>query len=313
MFFSRTCFVLLAFLMVVSSGCGAVRRAQVRSVAGVFSGPSESNVFMEDDDPELIRDALPFALKTYEALFASDPENQNLALAAAQGFVTYASAFVQADAEEAEDADFRLSQDLRQRAKKLYLRGRKYALAGLSLDYPEFEEKLRQDTELALRSLSSKDVAFLYWAGAAWGGAISSDPSDMSLIAELSIVESIMRRALVLDEDFNYGAIHEFFITYEGNRSEAMGGSPDRAREHFNRIVELTRGKKASPYVALASSVAVRQQDYRMFKDLLHKALEIDTDAVPKWRLANILAQERAQWLLDHSPDLFLECEEPES
>jgi hypothetical protein len=75
----------------------------------------------------------------------------------------------------------------------------------------------------------------------------------------------------------------------------------------------LTQGKKASPFVALASSVAVRQQDYQMFKELLHKALEIDTDAVPKWRLVNILAQQKAQWLLDHSPDLFLEYEEPES
>ncbi|MBW1742331.1 MAG: hypothetical protein JRJ47_02720, partial [Deltaproteobacteria bacterium] len=144
-------------------------------------------------------------------------------------------------------------------------------------------------------------------------GAISSDPSNMSLVAELSIVEAMMRRALALDEDFNSGAIHEFFVAYEGRRSQAMGGSPERAQEHFERAVVLTQGKKASPYVALASSVAVRQQDYGMFKELLQKALGVDTDAVPKWRLANILAQEKAQWLLDHSPDLFLEYEEPES
>jgi hypothetical protein len=135
----------------------------------------------------------------------------------------------------------------------------------------------------------------------------------MSLVAELSVVEAMMCQALALDEDFNNGAIHEFFIAFEGGRSKAMGGSTERAREHFNRVVTLTQGKKASPYVSLASSVAVRRQDYRMFKDLLHKALEIDTDAVPKWRLSNILAQERAQWLLDHSPELFLEYEEPES
>jgi len=313
MFFSVRYCLLFAFLLALFAGCGAVRRAQVRSVARVFSGPCETNVFVEDDDPELIRDALPFALKTYEALLASDPKNKDLALATAAGFVTYANAFVQTDAEEAEEVDFRLSRHLRKRAAKLYLRGRNHALAGLSLDYPDFEKKLREDPEQVLQALSPKDVPFVYWAGAGWAGAISSDQSNMSLVAELSTVEAMMRRALALDEDFNCGAIHEFFIAYEGSRSEAMGGSPERAQGHFERAVIITQGKKASPYVALASSVAVRQQDYNMFKDLLQKALEIDTDAVPKWRLANILAQEKAQWLLDHSPDLFLEYEEPES
>ncbi len=290
-----------------------MRRAQMRSIARVLSGPSETNIFAEDNDPELIRDALPFALKTYETLLASDPKNQNLFLATAEGFVTYANAFVQTDAEESEEVDLRLSQRLRKRAAKLYLRGRNYALAGLSLDYPDFERRLREDHEQVLQTLSLKDVPLLYWAGAGWAGAISSDPSNMSLVADLSIVEAMMRRALALEEGYNYGAIHEFFIVYEGSRSEAMGGSPERAQKHFHRAVTLTQGKKASPYVALASSVAVRQQDHKMFKDLLHKALEIDTDAVPKWRLANILAQEKAKWLLDHSPDLFLEYEEPES
>jgi predicted anti-sigma-YlaC factor YlaD len=290
-----------------------VRRAQVRSFARVFSGPSESNVFVQDDDPELIRDALPFALKTYEALLDSDPENRNLTLTAAEGFVTYANAFVQVEAERLDELDLHRARYLRKRAAKLYLRGRDYALAGLSLDHAEFEKRLRKDPKQVLHELSPRDVPLLYWAAAGWGGAISSDPSNMSLVAELSIVEAIMRRALALDEDFNNGAIHEFFIAYEGGRSQAMGGSTERAREHFDRVLTLTQGKKAWPYVSLASSVAVRKQDYKMFKDLLHKALEIDTDAVPKWRLSNILAQEKAQWLLDHSPELFLEFEEPES
>jgi predicted anti-sigma-YlaC factor YlaD len=91
-----------------------------------------------------------------------------------------------------------------------------------------------------------------------------------------------------------------------------MGGSTVRALEHFDRAVQLTRGEKASSYVSLASSVAVRKQDYKMFKDLLHKALAIDPNAVPEWRLVNILAQEKAQWLLDHSEELFLNIQETE-
>jgi predicted anti-sigma-YlaC factor YlaD len=299
-----------ALALVLGSGCGLVRRAAVRDVAGLLSGASGSRVFMEDDDPELIREALPFALKTYEALLAAEPKNRDLYLATADAFVKYANAFVQTKAEELEEVDFQRAEHLRQRAGKLYLRGRGYAMAGMALDHPAFEKQLRQDPHQALQALSAEDVPLLFTAAAGWAGAISTNVSNMSLVAELPIVEAMMRRALALDEDFDSGAIHEFFILYEGGRSEAMGGSAERALEHFNRAIALTQGQKASPYVALASSVAVRKQDYKMFKDLLDKALAIDPDSMPEWRLANILAQEKARWLLRHSGEFFLNYEE---
>jgi predicted anti-sigma-YlaC factor YlaD len=304
--------ILFACVLLLGSGCGALRRNAIRSLAGVFSDPPGSNVLVQDDDPELIRDALPFALKTYEALLASDPENRDLCRATADGFVKYANAFVHEEAKRLEEVDFQRSQYLRQRATKLYLRGRDYALAGLTLDCPDFERKLREDPKRVLHALSAKDVPLLFWAAAGWAGAISADVNNMSLVADLPIAEAMMRRALELDKDFEDGAIYEFFIMYEGSRSEAMGGSTERAWEHFDSVVRLTRGEKASPYVSLASTVAVRKQDYKTFKDLLHKALGIDPDAVPKWRLANILAQEKAQWLLDHSTELFLNYQETE-
>ena len=306
------CSIVFACVLLVGSGCGVLRRAAIRNVAGVFSDPPGSNVFAQDNDPELIRDAFPFALKTYESLLASDPKNRDLCLATANGFVKYASAFVHAEAERLEKVDFQRAQYLQQRATRLYLRGRNYALAGLTLDYPDFEQRLREDLQQVLHALSRKDVPLLFWAAAGWAGAISTDVNNMSLIAELPIAEAMMRRALALDEGFDDGAIHEFFIAYEGKRSEAIGGSAEHALEHFDRVVSLTRGEKASPYVSLASSVAVRKQDYKMFRKLLHKALAIDPDAVPEWRLANILAQEKAQWLLDHSAELFLDYEETE-
>ena len=304
--------IVFACVLLLGIGCGALRRSAIRNLAGAFSDPPGSNVLVQDDDPELIRDALPFALKTYEALLASDPRNRDLCRVTAGGFVNYANAFVHEEAKKLQELDFQRSQYLRRRATKLYMRGRNYALAGLTIDYPDFEKRLHKDLQQFLHALSHKDVPLLFWAAAGWAGAISTDVNNMSLVADLPIAEAMMRRALELDEDFEGGAIHEFFITYEGSRSEVMGGSTECALEHFDRAVQLTRGEKASPYVSLASSVAVRKQDYNMFKDLLHKALAIDPDAVPEWRLANILAQEKAQWLLDHSAELFLDYEETE-
>jgi predicted anti-sigma-YlaC factor YlaD len=302
----------LVLVLVLATGCGALRRTALRDVARVLSSPSGPNVFVEDNDPELIGDALPFVLKGYEALLAAEPRNRDLCLTTAETFVKYANLFIHEEAQRLEKVDFKRARYLRQRATKLYLRGRDYALECLAIDYPDFEKRLRQDSSHMLHALSSKDVGLLFCAAAGWAGAISTDVDNMSLVAELPVVEAMMRRSLELNQDFEDGVIHEFFITYEGSRSEAMGGSAERAMEHFNRAVKVTRGEKASPYVSLASSVAVRKQDCKMFKDLLNKALAIDPDTVPEWRLANTMAREKAQWLLDHREELFLDCKENE-
>jgi predicted anti-sigma-YlaC factor YlaD len=300
--------VLFVGTLLLVGGCTAVKRAAV----GSFSGEKAVEVYTSDDDPQLVRDAFPFGLKTYELLIAEDPENRSLYLAAAAGFVQYASSFIAEDAVRIAEEDFARSRKLKERAARLYMRGSRYAMAGIELGYPGFERLLREDPEYALSRVWSKDVPFLFLAGAGWLGAISNAPSNMSMVAELSLAEAVMRRVLDLNEEYGDGAVHEFFIAYEGGRSEAMGGSAERARAHYRRAVEITGGKKASAHVALATTVAVREQDVEGFRALLEKALAVDPQEVKKWRLSNILAQQKAEWLLGHIPDFFVDYEEPE-
>ena len=69
--------------------------------------------------------------------------------------------------------------------------------------------------------------------------------------------------------------------------------------------MELCGGRLAGPLVALAEAVCVRNQNLAEFKDLLNRALEIDPDAKPEWRLVNLLMQRRARWLLSRADELF--------
>jgi predicted anti-sigma-YlaC factor YlaD len=86
-----------------------------------------------------------------------------------------------------------------------------------------------------------------------------------------------------------------------------MGGSADRARKHFERAMQLSGGLRASPMVSLAETVAVREQDRKEFRSLLERALAVDPDARPEWRLANLVMQRRARWLLSREDLLFAE------
>ena len=51
----------------------------------------------------------------------------------------------------------------------------------------------------------------------------------------------------------------------------------------------------------------VKEQNAKEFHELLNKALAIDVNDSPEDRLANVLMQRRAAWLLKMSGDLFLE------
>jgi len=74
---------------------------------------------------------------------------------------------------------------------------------------------------------------------------------------------------------------------------------------HFDRQVVLTKGQLASPFVSLAETVSVQRQDRAEFESMLQRALAIDSDARPEWRLQNLISQRRARWLLGRENDLI--------
>jgi predicted anti-sigma-YlaC factor YlaD len=296
----------LALLLsaLVLSGCSLQRLAVNRLGDALAQG---SSVYATDDDPELVGAALPFGLKTIESLLVQSPHHKGLLLAATSGFTQYAYAFVQTEADFLEDTDFARATALRERAGRLYRRALSYGLRGLEEVQPGLLQLLRSDPGKALARFRKADVAQLYWTAAAWGAAISLNKTDTELGADLPLVEALMHRALELDEGFNLGAIHDFYIVYEGGRPAAGGGSVERARASLARALALAGEHRAAPLVSFAETVDVGLQDRAEFQKLLNQALAIDVNAEPDQRLANVIAQRRAKWLLSRMDRLFLE------
>jgi len=160
------------------------------------------------------------------------------------------------------------------------------------------------DTTLA--RTDEEDIPFLYWGGAAWAGALTAAKDDPDLIAGLPFAAAMVGRVLELDETFEEGAAHEFFLGYEAGRA---GGDIEKAKGHYDSALAISGGKKASLYLSYAESILVQEQNLAEFRRYLDAALAIDPDAWPELRLVNTLAQERAEWLHDSIPDLFLDAD----
>jgi predicted anti-sigma-YlaC factor YlaD len=293
----------LAGVLAVLPGCALIKHKAVGMVASTLA--SSGDVFTRDDDLDLVGQAIPFGLKLYESLLDSAPKNKDLLIAACSNFTQYGVAYLETDALVLGEAKHHDEvAHLNDRALKLYLRARGYCLRAMEVRFPGIGPKLLRDPAAALATAKKSDVPLLYWTAASWGSAIALalDKPDISI--DLPTVRALAGRAIALDESWSKGALHEMFISLD-SLGEGLGGSPERARAHFTRAVELQAGSSPGPYVALALGISVPAQDRAEFESLLKQALAVDPEKEPSTRLVTLVQQRRARALLDQIETRF--------
>jgi hypothetical protein len=271
------------------------RKIGINRMADALSSTASS--YSRDDDPEFVRLAAPSTLKMVEMLLDDQPSHAGLLMTACTGFTQYAFGFLHADAERAEGTSTDAAREARSRAARMYERARDYCARALELRHPGIGARLKADASGALASTTVADVPALFWTAVSTGGAVALADNQLLRIGQLATVRALLARALALDETWERGAIHEALIPLDG-LPFLMGGSAARAREHFDRAVQLSNGKSAFAYVAMAVSVAGPAGDRAEYARLLRAALAIDPSQEPSIRLANLLAQRRARFLL---------------
>lgn len=301
--------MLLATVAILTSAC-SVSQFAVNKVGDALAGGG--GTYASDEDPELVGAALPFSLKLVESLLVKSPRHRGLLTTAASGFTQYAYGFVQLPAEQLEESDLAKAWSEKERARRLYLRARDYGLRGLETRHESLRSRFAADPAAALAATDGDDVELLYWTAAAWGSAVGLAKDDPQLVSDLPRIEALADRALELNPGFAGGALHSFMISWEMVRAGAEGDPTERAAAHFKRAVELSGGREAGPYVAYAESVCMAREDRQCFSEALESALAIDPADQPSARLANILMQRRARWLLDNVDRLILPPLDPE-
>ena len=294
--------LILAIFCFFLSSC-SINQLAMNMVANALTGEGSGDVFTGDSDPELVGDAIPFAIKLYETLLSTVPDHQGLMLMTGSLFVMYANAYIQGPAEMLPNSDWQARETGLMRAKAMYLRGYNILYGALESKYPGF--KNAADNEEALKVYLAKfkkeDVGTLYWAVAGGLSAYSIDLLDFQLSRCIPQWNTMIQRAYELDPDFNVSALNEFFIIFYASLPELMGGNIELAKQHFQITMEKTKGRSAGAYVSYAQSISIPEYDYDTFKDFLEKALAIDVNEDVSTRLVNIISQRKARWLLDNA------------
>ena len=301
---------LVCIILFLGNACSindVISNALSDALAG---GGDDANPFLSEDDPELVRDSMPFTLKLLDILISSNIDSPNIRLVAAQAHTAYAALFLQSDASTIARSNFEHRSRLLERAKIHYIRGRDYALSALDTLHPNFSHALNDDDyENAFISITKEDVPYLYFAAVSWIGAAAIDVFDLDLLFTASRAAEMMNHAFMLDPEYGDGSLHEFYILYFASLPEGLGGDKDKARFHYQQAIEISDNLSASAHVSMALGIALPDQDIVQFRYFLNSALAVDPNQNLNRRLTNLIRQREARWYLANENEFFLDIE----
>jgi len=282
--------LLFALLIPLQSACFPSKKVTIVATGSLLEDVGKSSY--KQSDLRMIREGMPAYLMLMDGMVEAWPDNEQLLISAAQGYSSFASAFI-------EDHD-------KEYAELLYKKGREYALR--ALEKRGLKEPLHgalDNFEEDLKNLGKEDVAYIFWAAACWGNWIILNLGSMEALAELPRVELMMQRVLELDEGFYYGGPHLFMGIKFASRPEMFGGDLKKAQQHFLRAMDLGKGRFLMAYVYYANHYARRVLDKNLFQSTLKKVMETPADIPPELTLLNTVAKKKAKALLDRANEYF--------
>ncbi|MCE2400585.1 hypothetical protein J4G08_06810 [Candidatus Poribacteria bacterium] len=291
--------MLLLLLSILVGGCGLSKLSKIQ----------------QESDLTVVETTLEKNLKTLERL--AKLGNKSLVVKTARAFSSY-SGFLEDRMEDAEIAgDTETAEEMRTQAIAHYARSEMYAFKALAKSNKSFNKARTIGMEVfekMLQKVKKEDVEPLFWAAYAVGRGISLQKDDPMQVIDLARVELMMRRILELDETFYFGSAHLFYAVYYGDRSPAIGGNPEKAKEHIKKVDEINDNKFLMSKFYLARYYAYPKQDLELYKKSLQEVLDAPDDLYPGEEAATALAKSRAKRWLSQTDILFdLEMEEGET
>jgi len=246
------------------------------------------------NDLATVRDGEPAYLLLIDGFILNDPDNEDLLLAGARLYDTYAGIFVEDKA----------------RAARLSDKAHDYARRALCQPYPticlhdksSFDDFAREIVKVD----DTDELPFLYGYATAWVGWVQAHSDDFLAIAELPKVELAFEQIIKLDPRYERGQAQLYLGVLRTLRPPSLGGKPEVGRQHFENAIEYSDGRNLYVKVEFARRYARLIFDQELHDKLLNEVLDADPEE-SGLTLNNTLAQQQARLLLDSSAAYFEE------
>ena len=254
------------------------------------------------DQPELVSIYFEKKIKKLEK---SDMTSLDQQRALMRTKVEYGFGIIMEHADRLIDVDYSSALDNYKKANIIFKDARDSGISILNDRYSNFNEWIRRGVEL---QFTNNDIIDLYWLAAAYGGAISSSRGDPFELIHLPKVGRILRKCIELDPEWNNGAVYSAMMSFTSTRTDI---SEDLLRDsvdfYFNKAILYSDSLDAGPFLAYAESIHKTYQERKEFEDKLNYVINMKTKSRSRYELPNLIAKNRAEWLLSKTDDYFLE------
>jgi len=268
--------------------------------------------FERDDDLDLIEKAIPANIKLLEVMLANSPDDCRLITLLSRFYGSYAFGFAETRLEEALYLDPPAGTSgqsvdrIKDQVNHYYEKGFGYALTALERNEPGAVDAFHKVNTIApyLDRLDRKSVAPLFWYGFNLGAWVNRNRDSVRALSRAHLARKVMERVIEIDPAYNHGGAHLFLLAYFGSRSPMMGGSQEKAREHYQRLKQIAGEKYLLPDLFYARFCLQQQQDRDSFVDLMQRIIDsppVDNELA----LTNAIAGRRAGIYLSAVDTLF--------
>lgn len=289
---TRAALALTAALFLSTTGC----IKQMLTDGQIESTRTGSAAVDTVGDFEVANTAAFAGLAQFEGMHYLAPQNENALFLLTKGWTGATFGFIEDQMEQAEDLegiDGPMYLYQQSRTKAGYDRAIFYGTQLVEMKNPGFDAAKKNDGTMKewLKGFDAADVPNLFWLGYAWIARTNAGKDDPALVAELYVGVAIMERVLELDETYLYGSAHTVIGAYHARSATA---ELDEAKKHFDKAIEMTKGKLLLPKVQLAAKYYCLKADKESYVKTLTEVLEAG-DTMPEQRLQNAIAKRRAK------------------
>lgn len=281
--------ILLLLMISLLPGCGWL----VKSATGPIIDNLTMSV-MKQKDLDTVKDGAPAFLLMIDGMVESSPDDPDTLMAAANLYSAYNSAFV-ADQNPA-------------RAKLMAEKAKDYAFKAMSLrndGFADTYDKAFSKFEPVVLTFEEDDVEIMFLVITTWAAYIQANSYNMDNLADIAKIEALANRLLVLDENYYFGSGHLVMAVLKTLLPAALGGKPEVAKVHFEKAIEISKGKFLPAYVMYAQKYARMKFDRELHDRLLKTVINTPVDIVPELTLINAIAQKQARALLADADEYF--------
>lgn len=278
--------LLLAAIALSISACSSIiSSASNRLADNVTKG------LLSQDDPDIARLGTPAYLVLIDGFIENDPDDAAMLSAGSELYSAYAGAFVKDNT----------------RSKRLTQKAFDYGRRALCLQQSNtcnMDRLPHTEFVSVIHSIDKDHVGALYSYAMSWIGWIQAHRENLSAVANLPKAQSALEHVLTLDESFKQGGAHLYLGVLHSLIPPSLGGKPEIAKAHFERALEFSEGRNQMVRLLYAEHYARMLFKRDLHDELLKVVLKADPHQTG-YTLSNVLAQERAQALLDSADDFF--------